>query len=102
MTLVEFLEARIAEDERPVRQCIEAGDDGEVGTWNLTRVLAECEAKRRIVAMAEGSEDFTSAMPMPGYAQPFHSPSVDILIRVQQLLALPYANHPDYRAEWAV
>jgi hypothetical protein len=120
MTLTEFLLARIAEDEeyaqRGTRGRWKLGglDDAELGDawwlnsadqqhawrWYPDRVLTECEAKRRIVEMANGSADFDTAMPRPGYAQHYHSPSADILIRVQQLLALPYADHPDYREEW--
>lgn len=49
------------------------------------RVLAECEATRRIVewATTEGHEQWGVGP-------------------VLNLLALPYADHPDYRAEWRV
>jgi hypothetical protein len=104
MTLTDFLLARIAEDEAYGWALAHGNRPGlerpGFGIYNPSRVLAECEAKRRIVEMAKGSPDFLDAMPRPGYAQPYHSPSVDVLIRVQQLLALPYADHPDYREEW--
>lgn len=48
------------------------------------RVLAECEAKRRIVARHD-RDDSTS------FGQP---------CQTLRLLALPYADHSDYRPEW--
>ena len=86
MTLTEFLLARIAEDERRVgfvRGFIP--DEGDQGEYiNPARVLAECEAKRRIVEHC----DFDHLARSPG--DPY----------VLRLLALPYADHPDYREEW--
>lgn len=49
--------------------------------WDPARVLAECETKRRIIEWA--SEE-------PGRVGPALS-----------MLSLPYADHPDYRSEWA-
>jgi hypothetical protein len=92
MELIEFLLARIAEDEAvaqsigldprsvfrryggsTVRWIAAAGERPWVDA--RSRVLAECEAKRRIVTEC-------------GW------------VTVMQLLALPYAGHPDYRQEW--
>lgn len=50
------------------------------------RVLAECEAKRRIVERCSAVD----------YAMPSHHLAHGILAD----LALPYADHPDYRPEW--
>ena len=55
------------------------------------RVLAECEVKRRIVDLAREARETDGA----GYA------TADAYMRdVLRLLALPYAEHPDYRDEW--
>jgi hypothetical protein len=109
VTLVEFLLARIAEDEAVAR--LASGDrwnrlaDGnpkfsKVVAWGLTpigamnaeqdadhiarwdpaRILAECEAKRRIV-------EWHHRVPLPHERQ-----------NLLALLALPYADHPDYLA----
>lgn len=92
MSLTEFLLARIDEDHRTA--IVEAslrGDDpywgsGESSRWERQitpeRLLAECDAKRRIVAHYEGGQQLDSGT----YACKF--------------LALPYAEHPDYREEW--
>jgi hypothetical protein len=102
MTLSEFLLARIAEDEAAARaqlelrakrypgEIAEPGPAYEVdrGWWLLAdpaRVLAECEAKRRIV------ERVTDVAWTGSYA---------VRDVVLGLLALPYAAHPDYRDEW--
>ena len=104
--LAEFLLARIAEDEEVVHHALAALDADRTeyaariarrtGPWSTVtssghcgidtgprgtveaipgRALAECDAKRRIVTEC-------------GW------------VTVMELLALPYADHPDYREEW--
>ncbi|NUS14554.1 MAG: hypothetical protein HOY69_24670 [Streptomyces sp.] len=53
------------------------------------RVLAEVDAKRRILAECEGVE-YQDSRGMASMAD-----------NILRLLALPYAEHPDYRPEWA-
>ncbi len=125
MTLTDFLLARIAEDEKGAEtaafgvpwesdQCAvtetTATAHGEViadDCWSRpiadrsdhiarhdpARVLAECEAKRRIVDLAEAVQDDMERL-APGFA------SVVVLDKFARILALPYADHPDYREEW--
>ena len=95
--LVEFLLARVAEEERLARRVQQRtrheppatiggiGDVGLVG-YPYRRVLAECEAKRRIVEWWMAGRDGDES----GYDT--H--------RLLTALALPYADHPDYRQEW--
>jgi hypothetical protein len=55
--------------------------------WDPARVRAECDAKRRIVErwqLGEGDPED-------------HHPVPDEVLR---LLALPYADHPDYQPSW--
>lgn len=122
--LTEFLLARIAEvesaaraagdlrmwrsDARPDDAWLEREDDGaRVSVAIRTRVeeqwaehvlhhlpgrvLAECEAKRRIVAMyeARSEQDHLTVQA--------HATGLLLAVRA---LALPYADHPDYRQEW--
>ena len=149
MTITEFLLARIAEDEALARAVAEdAGksfarspaDYGGVdpttatGCWSadgnagdpvfamgVARVLAECDAKRRIVELHQGWPVLVTSPPgfstdesLPGvtmrmsqqiqwqtqseYRERFgdEPPTAPILA----ILALPYADHPDYRDEW--
>lgn len=100
--LVEFLLARIAEDEAVLNDAaarysptpgtelgIFLGDWGDDERWIVDyppgRALAECVAKRRIVEL---HDDQTGG----GW-----SAATDQVLR---LLALPYADHPDFREEW--
>jgi hypothetical protein len=105
MTLVEFLLARIDEDEEAALVCygpefldwdyvlseIKQGTgyiDQQECTyrhalrWDPARVLAECETKRRIVLGDHPDNEYWA---------------YDSILRV---LALPYANHPDYDEAW--
>jgi hypothetical protein len=64
--------------------------------WDPARVLAECDAKRRIVQQARPvTRDSTGVYPRDvTYVYDVGVPWV------LKLLALPYADHPDYRDEW--
>ncbi|MFF5404590.1 DUF6221 family protein [Streptomyces misionensis] len=64
------------------------------------RVLAEVEAKRRIVRALESAE-VALRNTEPG-KEPYElmTGSVNSLRAVVQMLASVYADHPDYRAEW--
>lgn len=73
-TLADFLRARLGEDS--------------------ARVLAECEAKCRIVA--EHAVTPTHGDPCDAHNASYETIPCDTLL----LLAAPYADHPDYRPEW--
>lgn len=108
MELAEFLLARIAEDEALARSVI---DEHPMNDWesyvssagfydlpssrfaiefNPERVLAECEAKRRIVA------EHSPVDPCDAHDANFQTVPCDTL----RLLALPYADHSDYDVWW--
>lgn len=61
---------------------------------NPTRILAECEAKRKIIADWEAAEKSAGNYPTidAGYA-------LGLEVAVQHLAAT-YSNHPDYNQEW--
>ena len=90
MTLTEFLLARIAEDEKwrwHIDYC-RALDDGACDCQATERVLAECEAKRRIVAL---------------HREAWRAGYENAAAYLQDALvahAATYADHPDYRQEW--
>lgn len=97
MTLTEFLLARIAEDEAWATLRRGAGD------WRAPiarRVLVECEAKRLIAALHQTSGDIADHcitgvadyLPTPA---PYPCPTL-------RALASVYADHSDYRQEWAL
>lgn len=100
--LVEFLRARLDDDEAVARAAegrvdelmgwIEVGipeAERHVYRHDSARVLAEVDAKRRIV---DGQAD---ADPHSGYITATFT-AEDAL----RLLALPYADHPDYDESW--
>jgi len=115
VTITEFLLARIAEDEAEARKAYEAIPPafGAYGllilaatdylTVDPDRVLAECEAKRRIVERAadDGAlydHVFDEVKPLD--AEDFTSGAVWALDFALRDLASVYADHPDYREEW--
>jgi hypothetical protein len=133
-TLAEFLLARIADDEAEARAAtpgpwetrlywftssgqswasvpdviheeIAAEDGIHIARWDPARVLAECDAKRRIV-----DEHRPSKLPWPssmeagcrtcGTAQGWDDRARQANCITLRALALPYADHEEYRPEW--
>jgi hypothetical protein len=101
--LVTFLRERLAEDERIATAARSGyfrpevlgtfsavGDMRHVLRHNPARVLADVDAKRRIIGLCDGGAQY------PDYEGGYQFAWEDTL----RLLALPYASHPDYRAEW--
>lgn len=92
-SLTDFLLARIESRERVARRRLADWEERGV-TERVMRLspdsprfmLAECEAKRRIVNRLATADEEPRAMAEFG--------------RILSLLALPYADHPDYREEW--
>ena len=104
LTITEFLEARIAEDEALATSAIRDAEDRDLATWEVdaleiggslpgpqmtarfspARVLAECAAKRAMVELSVNWDGYTR--------------QTDIL----RTLAAVYKDHPDYREEWAL
>lgn len=106
--LEDFLQARIEEDRRRAQHALADWDsEDEIRVWrglvwehfdyarhlSPERVLRDLDAKQRIVRLCaeenEGVEIGVGVSPEQWLAQ-----------NVLRLLALPYANHPDYREEW--
>lgn len=107
MTLTDFLLARIAEDEEGAslvhrESCIYLNsDDTEPCDCGYpARVLAECEAKRRIVSSALSLNEQADAMSddEPNHAS-FQGQALAWRVALR-FLALPYAGHPDYDTAW--
>jgi hypothetical protein len=118
MTLAEFLLVRIAEDEADARGVLHDldkwtrelkanGADGSQGSilvtglietaCDPTRVLAECEAKRRIAQLRLDLDASGSHSIMEKLLDPSAKAVIDNVLRI---LAQPYADHPDFRDEW--
>lgn len=87
MTLTEFLLARIAEDEAIAR-----ATTAHIAHWDPARgILATCTAKRRLLAL-HGHVSRDGYGPS-GRCDDYPCPTL-------QLLAMPYADHPDYDPSW--
>lgn len=127
--LTAFLEARLAEDENEARSADHARllrmsqrgdtiivDAGFIQTFTPDRILAEIDAKRKIIDLHSrmwvrpNSEYFNDAhltkepMPLCSSCEPERSfrRANSFPCRTLKTLALPYADHPDYRKEeWA-
>jgi hypothetical protein len=115
MTITEFLEARIAEDEAAARAAAYVPDEdypteadnpwGEQSEFagrggklfrhvlrhNPSRVLAECAAKRAILAAQKNQEDNDDDMAW--------IVASEVLLKA---LAAVYSDHPNYQQEWAL
>jgi hypothetical protein len=126
--LIAFLRARLAEDEATARAVawdgsgnslswglaasatVEVGND-EFNTDDRTvanhivnhdpaRVLREVEAKRRILTdVVSEMDSMTDQIHLEWGAGPLDPTTRESLILLR-LLALPYADHPDFRDEW--
>lgn len=106
MGIIEFMEARIAEDEAEAikYQAYEQDISETAGWWEPSRVLAECAAKRAVIEHHKRVPDIygddagdtcsicTETGPMPqGW------PCLTVAA-----LAAVYSDHPDYQQEWAL
>lgn len=76
-------------------RCYYGGTYGHVLRFDPTRVLADIEAKRRIVE--ELAIPYIAERRRLMNGQPSWGDEHPELLR---WLALPYADHPDYREEW--
>ena len=101
MNITEFLEARIAEDEAEAGSGWSTLGDtrwerDNYGRTTLTpsAILAECAAKRAIIAMYEQGDEAKGWDPEAYIAS--------TVFDVMHALAAVYKDHPDYQEAWAV
>jgi len=122
--LAEFLLARVAEDEAVARKCppspwtvdgdgccvLHSGHDADrdianmtdaaehIAHWDPARVLAECDAKK---AIAEAWQQINADdRVLNEYAHNIREGRQTSLYFALKVLALPYADHSEYRSEW--
>lgn len=134
--LVEFVRARLDEDEQTARRAGGAWTDGPAANWvtaasseaasepahrvalvitdgerahivrhDPARVLREVEAKRLLLdehkpARPKGRPNMERHCLTCTTAQAWDDTAREANCLTLRLLALPYADHPDYRAEW--
>ncbi|MDX3019883.1 DUF6221 family protein [Streptomyces acidiscabies] len=92
------------DDSYPNTPVVLQPDDDEttgfIAAHDPARVLREVDAKRRIIADLEQAEFTLSKAGDRGTAYDVMTGAVNMLRRTVRLLAVPYADHPDYRDEW--
>ena len=103
MSIIEFLLARIAEDEEGVRNARLDGDEAPSewwmpDCWTRTRGVAECEAKRRIVAAYPARQRWIEDHRL--CEEPTLTPAGWDIPPALLILADVYAEHPDYDRSW--
>ncbi|GAA3753781.1 hypothetical protein HDA32_004419 [Spinactinospora alkalitolerans] len=104
--LLDFLQARLAEDERAAQQQMvpipgSRESDEPPSEWPRSpgrapdrRMLLDVDAKRRIIEL------YAEAAAEEHGLHPEADPCREVLDIVMHLLALPYADHPDYDRSW--
>lgn len=86
MNLLDFLRARITEQEIRCRTLLDTADLSPAARRALTVALNDCDAKRRIIEVQAGW---------------FSDDEEEVLSWELMALAYTYSDHPEWRAEWA-
>ena len=103
--LIEFLRARLDEDERAAKAWLPFGNPdaaarAHVARHDPARVLAEVEAKRKVIHMYEETLAFIEMMKSRGKDAPAHEAAAESYLNVIRVHAAVYADHPDYKGGW--
>lgn len=104
MDIVEFLTARIKEDEAAALKLLGDPALAVSGEWYERRLLRECEAKRQLIGIIESArQSVLAALVSQEPADAGWVPDV-IEWTTQSLhtLALPYADHPEFQSRWRI
>lgn len=92
--IIDFLHARIAEDEAEARGALEGL--GMTEAKADLRAFAECEAKRKIIALAGDVEQMDAQLSAESGGDDLGTAD-----EILKALAAVYTSHPDYQQEWA-
>lgn len=88
----------VVEPDSEGSEGINPADAEHIACWNPARVLAEVDAKRRII---DRHEDALARRDDHDYSSPTaHVQAEEYRDWVLPLLALPYADRPGYQEEW--
>jgi len=112
MTITEFLEARIAEDEaaagklagvaHSAKTQVYTGEEWVTTPISTERVLVECAAKRAIIELARKAVEAEKEWDDHEWQGTVESTEPLTGDTILYALAAVYASHPDYRREWAL
>lgn len=103
MDIVEFLSARITEDEAAARKLLRDKTLSKSARWYEERLLMECAAKRRIIGIIEAARQNALATLV---SNPFGEDiqwipeALEWTTLSLNALALPYADHPEFEPVW--
>jgi len=99
MTITEFLEARIAEDEADAidRVVLRSEDRRSLTDDDAAKIHAECAAKRAIIKLCEVVGGMDAAI-VGEWGGPGYGADEDIL----RALAAAYKDHADYQQDWTL
>lgn len=101
--IVEFLSARITEDEAAARKLLRDKTLSKSARWYEERLLMECAAKRRIIGIIEAARQNALATLV---SNPFGEDiqwipeALEWTTLSLNALALPYADHPEFEPDW--
>jgi hypothetical protein len=100
--IVEFLTARIEEDEAAALKLLADPALAVSGEWYERRLLRECEAKRQLIGIIEAArQSVLATLVSQDSTDPGWVPDVIEWTTLSlHTLALPYADHPEYQAGW--
>jgi hypothetical protein len=102
--LVEFLRARLDEDEAAAKAWLPFGNPDtaqreHIARHDPARVFREVEAQRQFLDFAVRTRDLAERQPTEGQARELRAKWAAYLTALK-FGALRYADHPDYREEW--
>lgn len=103
MDIVEFLSARIAEDEAAARRLLRDRTLSKSAQWYEERLLLECAAKRRILAIVENARQTALAALVSnpyGDGTQWIPDALEWTTLSLNALALPYSDHPEFEPHW--
>ncbi|MGP4033270.1 DUF6221 family protein [Pseudarthrobacter sp. 1C304] len=102
MDIVDFLSARLSEDEAAARTLLGDRTLSKSGAWYEQRLLLECEAKRHLIRIVESARQSALAAMVSGSGQDavWIPQSLEWMEQSLAALALPYYDHPDFDQAW--
>lgn len=102
MDIVEFLLARIREDESKSQELLARPFLSESDRWYEQRMLTECAAKRVLVdVIGHAREAALNHMILSDDRESRRlAESIEWTVYALSALALPYMEHPDYQDSW--
>ncbi|XAS68765.1 DUF6221 family protein [Micrococcaceae bacterium Sec5.7] len=102
MDVVEFLSERIDEDEAAALKLLRDPLVSESGRWYEQRLLRECAAKRRLIAIIESARQAALARVVDTVSWDIRwiPEAIGWTSLALNALALPYTDHPDFQDNW--